>query len=76
MTTQELRIARMQRTLAWLEADMPQLASRVRDLSLDHQIAAKQFAATMIDSTKAELARLLAEFAEFLPDDPPCEPAD
>jgi len=75
MTAQQLKIARIQRTLAWLEADVPQLAMRVRDLSEERQKSAKQFAASMIDSTKAELDRLIAEFSWYETGEP-CEPAD
>jgi hypothetical protein len=75
MTTQT-KIARVQRTLAWLEADMPQLSMRVRDLSAERQAQAKQFAACVIDSTKAELERLLSELPIYEGDMPPCEPAD
>jgi hypothetical protein len=76
MTTQQMKIARVQRTLAWLEADMPQLSTRFRDLSAERQVQAKCFAASVIDCTRAELERLLAELPSYECDSPPCEPAD
>jgi hypothetical protein len=76
MTTQELKIARVQRTLQWLEQDVPQIATRFRDLSPERQIVARRFAASMIDSTRAELERLIAELPWQDSNDNPCEPAD
>jgi hypothetical protein len=72
-----MKIARVQRTLRWLEEDVPLLNLRVKDLSPERQKIAKRFAARMIDHTRAELERLMeehaeeADVAEF-----PCEPAD
>lgn len=72
-----MKIARVQRTLRWLEEDVPLLNLRVKDLSPERQKIAKRFAASMIDHTRAELERLMeehaeeADVAEF-----PCEPAD
>jgi hypothetical protein len=74
---QNPKIARVQRTLRWLEEDVPLLNQRVKDLSPERQKVAKRFAARMIDHTRAELERLMEEHAqqadgaEF-----PCEPAD
>jgi hypothetical protein len=74
---QNPKIARVQRTLRWLEEDVPLLNQRVKDLSPERQKIAKKFAARMIDHTRAELERLMeehaeeADVAEF-----PCEPAD
>jgi len=74
---QNPKIARVQRTLRWLEEDVPLLNQRVKDLSPERQKIAKRFAARMIDHTRAELERLMeehaeeADVAEF-----PCEPAD
>jgi chromosome segregation ATPase len=79
MTAYQLKIARVERTLRWLEDDVPQLAMRVKDLSAERQKLAKAFAANMIDSTRAELERLraVALAAEELDTDlSPCEPAD
>jgi len=76
MTHHEYRIARVQQTLRWLEEDVPQLAARFRDLSLERQMVAKRFAASMIDSTRAELQRLIAELPAQDSSDLPCEPAD
>jgi hypothetical protein len=53
MTVHEYKIARVQRTLRWLEQDVPQLAMRFRDLSAERQRVAKHFADSMIDSTRA-----------------------
>jgi hypothetical protein len=78
MLTDDFRIARMQRTLRWFEEDIPLLNMRVRELSKERQESARQFAASLIDSTRAELERLLQErpaqgsaLGEM-----PCEPAD
>ncbi len=54
----DVKIARVQRTLRWLEEDVPLLATRVKDLSLERQKQAKRFAASMIEQTRAELERL------------------
>jgi hypothetical protein len=76
MTIHEYKIARVERTLRWLEADVLQLAMRFRDLSAERQVVAKRFAASMIDSTRAELQRLIAEQPVHDLTGPPCEPAD
>jgi len=76
MTLHELRIARVERTLRWLEDEVPLLAMRVKDLSAERQKVAKEFAASMIDHTRAELDRLRAEIPLFHDDGSPCEPAD
>jgi hypothetical protein len=75
MTGLELRIARVTKTLRWLEEDIPLLAMRVKELSPERQRIAKSFAASMIDSTRAELERLRAEIP-LEEDSTPCEPAD
>ena len=73
----DMRIARVQRTLRWLEEDAPLLAIRVKDLSLERQKLAKRFATNMIDHTRAELERLMEERAdESVESEVPCEPAD
>jgi hypothetical protein len=76
--TNDVRIAKVQRTLRWFEEDIPLLDMRVRELSRERQESAKKFAAAVIDQTRAELERLLLEqphdFAEA--NEPPCEPAD
>ena len=76
--THEFRIAKVQRTLQWLESDIPLLNLRVRELSKERQESAKRFAAAVMDETRAELQRLLTArpAAESLPGEPPCEPAD
>jgi hypothetical protein len=61
MTTYDLRIARVQRTLRWFEEDIPLLNLRVRELSKERQESARKFATAMIDHTRAELERLLQE---------------
>lgn len=76
MTMHELRIARVERTLRWLEEEVPLLALRVKDLSAERQKVAKEFAASMIDHTRAELDRLRAEAPLSQDDSSPCEPAD
>ena len=73
----DMRIARVQRTLRWLEEDAPLLAIRVKDLSLERQKLAQRFATNMIDHTRAELERLMVERAdESVESEVPCEPAD
>jgi len=72
-----MRIARVQRTLRWLEEDAPLLAIRMKDLSPERQKLAKRFATNMIDHTRAELQRLMEERAqESVESEAPCEPAD
>lgn len=75
--THDMKIARMRRTLNWLEQDATLLSSRVKDLSPERQKMAKHFAASMIDQTRAELERLMEERLEVVDDyENPCEPAD
>ena len=75
--TYDVKIARVQRTLRWLEEDASLLSLRVRDLSPERQRVAKSFAASMIDQTRAELDRLIEERTqESEEEDLPCEPAD
>lgn len=76
--THEFRIAKVQRTLQWLESDIPLLNLRVKELSKERQESAKKFAAAVIDETRAELQRLLTArpVVENCPGEPPCEPAD
>ena len=78
MLTTDFRIAKVQRTLRWFEDDIPLLNMRVRELSQERQESAKQFAAALIEQTRAELDRLLREHPPELsdPTNPPCEPAD
>jgi hypothetical protein len=71
------KIARIRRTLRWLEADIPLLAMRVKDLSPERQTMAKRYAVSMIDHTRAELERLLEERTVLTSEaESPCEPAD
>lgn len=77
--TNDLRIAKVQRTLRWFEEDIPLLNLRVKELSRERQESAKRFAAAVIDETRAELERLLQEQPyepQYEINDPPCEPAD
>jgi len=72
-----MKIARMRRTLNWLEQDASLLAMRLKDLSPEKQCIARNFAASMIDQTRAELERLLEARLEEVRDlEYPCEPAD
>jgi hypothetical protein len=72
-----MKIARMRRTLRWLEEDASLLTMRVKDLSPERQRIAKSFAANMIDQTRTELERLMEERLEEVRDlEFPCEPAD
>jgi hypothetical protein len=72
------RVARIQKTLRWFEEDIPLLNMRVRDLSAERQRSAHQFAAALVEQTRAELHRLLAEQPEPVSEtgEVPCEPAD
>jgi hypothetical protein len=75
--THQLRIARVQRSLQWFEDDIPLLNMRVRELSPERQASAREFAAAVIDQTRAELHRLLQERqVDSVPSESPCEPAD
>lgn len=78
MLTNELRIAKVQRTLRWFEEDVPLLNMRVKDLSNERQESARKFAAAMIDQTRAELERLLRQQSLDTADstETACEPAD
>jgi hypothetical protein len=78
MLTNDFRIAKVQRTLRWFEDDIPLLNMRVRELSKERQESARQFAAALIDQTRAELERLLQERPQEMVDasEAPCEPAD
>lgn len=78
MLTNEFRIAKVQRTLRWFEEDVPLLNMRVKELSKERQESARQFAAAVIDQTRAELERLLQEQLHDMhdPAEMPCEPAD
>ena len=59
MLTNELRIAKVQRTLRWFEEDIPLLDMRVKDLSKEQQESVRKFAAAMVEQTRAELEKLL-----------------
>jgi hypothetical protein len=73
----DVKIARVQRTLRWLEEDASLLSMRVQDLSPERQRVAKSFAASMIDQTRAELDRLMQERTQENEEESgPCEPAD
>ncbi|MGA7217956.1 MAG: hypothetical protein WBX38_06555 [Candidatus Sulfotelmatobacter sp.] len=72
------RITRVQQALRSLEADIPLLAMRVKDLSAERQRSAHQFADALVSQTRAELQRLLEEQPDpaTSANEPPCEPAD
>lgn len=73
----DVKIARVERTLRWLEEDATLLATRVKDLSPERQTQAKRFAADMIDQVRAELDRLMQERTIDSEESAfPCEPAD
>jgi hypothetical protein len=78
MLPADYRIARVQKTLRWFEEDIPLLNMRVKDLSVERQRSARQFAAALISQTRAELDRLLEEQPEPASETSglPCEPAD
>lgn len=72
------RITRVRQALRHYEADILLLNTRVKDLSLERQRSAQQFAQAIISQTRAELDRLLEQQPVFSSDpaEPPCEPAD
>jgi hypothetical protein len=78
MLPSSYRVDRVQKTLRRFEEDIPLLNMRVKDLSAERQKSARQFAASLIDQTRAELHRLLEEQSEPRSEsgDAPCEPAD
>jgi hypothetical protein len=78
MLTNDFRIAKVQRTLRRFEEDMPLLNMRVKELSKERQESARNFAAAVIDETRAELQRLLQAQPHDAhdPNESPCEPAD
>ncbi len=78
MVPTSYRITRVREALQHYEADIPLLNMRVKDLSLEGQRSARQFAEALIIRTRAELDRLLEEQPELPSDctEPPCEPAD
>jgi hypothetical protein len=77
MLSTSYRIARVQRALRSFEADIPLLNMRVKDLSMERQRSARQFAESLVSQTRAELHRLLEEQpASSAELGEPCEPAD
>ncbi len=78
MSSNNFRIAKVERTLRWFEEDIPLLNMRVKELSKERQESARKFAAAVIDETRAELRRLLQEQPDdqHNPNEMPCEPAD
>jgi hypothetical protein len=78
MLPSSYRIARVEKTLRSIEADIPLLNMRVKDLSAERQQSAREFADSLASQARAELQRLLEEQKnrEFEPGDSPCEPAD
>ena len=72
------RITQVEKTLRRFEEDMPMLNMRVKDLSVERQRSARQFAAALISQTRAELHRLLEEQPKHASEaaGDPCEPAD
>jgi len=76
--TNDVRIAKVQKTLRWFEEDIPLLDMRVKMLSKERQESARKFAAAVINHTRAELERLVRENPEDTRDTPgaPAEPAD
>jgi FtsZ-binding cell division protein ZapB len=78
MLTNDFRIAKVQRTLRRFEEDIPLLNMRVRELSKERQDLARQFAAAVIEQTRAELERLRQEQMKDIDGsgETPCEAAD
>jgi hypothetical protein len=78
MSSNTFRIAKVEKTLRWFEEDIPLLNMRVKELSKERQESARNFAAAVINETRAELHRLLQEQPDDSnkPSEVPCEPAD
>jgi hypothetical protein len=78
MLSTSYRINRVQQTLRRIEADIPLLNMRVKDLSAERQKSARQFAEALVLQARAELNRLLEEQPEPVSGagEVPCEPAD
>jgi hypothetical protein len=78
MIPDSYRINRVREALQHYESDMPLLNMRVKDLSVERQRSARQFAEALIVQTRAELDRLLGQQPQSPsdPTEPPCEPAD
>jgi hypothetical protein len=78
MSSNTFRIAKVEKTLRWFEEDIPLLNMRVKELSKERQESARNFAAAVINETRAELHRLLQERPDDSnnPSEVPCEPAD
>jgi hypothetical protein len=78
MLPSSFRLDRIQKTLQRFEEDIPLLNMRVKDLSAERQKSARQFAAALIDQTRAELRRMREEQPEQFDEngEAPCEPAD
>jgi hypothetical protein len=78
MSSNTFRIAKVEKTLRWFEEDIPLLNMRVKELSKERQESARNFAASVINETRAELHRLLQEQPDDSnnPSEVPCEPAD
>ncbi len=78
MLTNDFRIAKIQSTLRRFEEDIPLLNMRVKELSQERQESARQFAVALIDTTRAELERLMQQRPEDAHHSAelPCEPAD
>jgi len=78
MSSNSVRIAKVERTLRWFEEDIPLLNMRVKELSKERQESARKFAVAVIEETRAELHRLLQEQPDdrHNPSEMPCEPAD
>ena len=78
MLTSDFRIARVQKSLRWFEQDIALLDMRIKELSAERQESARQFAAAVIDQTRAELEKLVRQRQEESQyySEGPCEPAD
>ena len=76
MLSIDTKIDRAQRLLRMLEQDTPYLAHRVAELTPEHQKLAKDHAAALTATTRAELARLMEERPMWDPNDPTPQAAD
>jgi hypothetical protein len=64
MLPNNYRISQVEKTLRRFEEDIPMLNMRVKDLSAERQQSARQFAAALINQTRAELNRLREEVSQ------------
>jgi hypothetical protein len=72
----KVRIDRAQRLIRMLEEDAPLLAIRVSQLTTEHQLSAKTYAAELTARARTELEKLMAEGSSWDSNDYGPEAAD